>query len=164
MASIIESDGQIQIKERVPTGVRIFLFIVGLFPWIAPYEFFFKSGWRGFDLITIFSAIISLGAIVVSLFFLAAAIFGLNQILTVDAKARSIVHAYENVITPLREKHYSFGQLKAIEIETNDWSDGPSTHRLKFLFSDGHKTGMGSFASLDEAHSVKEKINQMVIS
>lgn len=163
MAGIVETEGQLQIKEHVPPGVRIFLFIIGLFPWLAPYEFFFKSGWMGFDLITIFSAIISLGAIAISLFFFAAAILGLNQTLTVNSKTRTIDHVYESAITPLRVKKYSFGQLQGIEIVTHDWTDGPSTYRLRFTFGDGHKAEPGSFQTLEEANTIKEKIEQMTM-
>ncbi|MDD2921867.1 MAG: hypothetical protein PHQ36_06225 [Anaerolineales bacterium] len=164
MAGIIESNGQIQIKERVPAGMRVFLSIVSLLPWLAPYELLIKPRWTGFGVPVIFFSLISLGAISVSLSILASAIFGLNQTLTVDPVTRTIRHAYENVIMPLRERKYSFIQLTSIEIMTHDWSDGPSTYGLKFTFGDEHKANLGSFASLDDASAAKEKIEQITTS
>lgn len=163
MPNIIENDGQIQIMERIPAGLRVFLFIVGLLPWLAPYEFLIKPGWMGLNAMTVFFVIISLGAIVVSLFFLAAAVFGLNQTFTFDSKTRTIVHAYGNVVAPLRLKKYTFGQLKSIEIVKHDWTDAPSTYGLKLTFIAGHKFEPGPFASLDAAHALKERVEQMIM-
>jgi hypothetical protein len=135
-----------------------------LFPWIAPYQLLIKPNWTGFDLMTIFFAIISLGAITVSLFFLVAALFGLNQTLTIDATTRTIVHKYESAIAPLRKKVYAFSQLHSIEAVTHDWTDGDSAHGLKFSFADGYKTEPGSFISLDEACTMKGKIEKLIDS
>jgi hypothetical protein len=162
MAGVIEADRQIQINEHVPAGARVFLFVVGLCPWIAPYQLLIKPNWTGFDFKTLFFSVISLGAIAVSLFFLVAALFGLNQTLTIDAKMRTIIYTYESAIAHLREKIYSFSQLKSIMTVTHGWTDGPSSHGLKFIFADGYKTEPGSFASLDEAHTLKSKIEQLI--
>ena len=142
------------------TGLRVFIFLVGLFPWLAPYELLIKPGWTEFNSVTLFSLIISLGAIAVSLAFIGGAFFGLNQALTIDINSRTITHAYESVAFPLRVKKYSFEQLKSIEIVTHNWDNGPSTHGLKFTFSDGHKAEPGSIDSWEDARKLKEKIEQ----
>ncbi len=100
MAVTIQKDGQIQFTEQMSTGLRIFLFLVGLFPWMAPYELLIKPGWTGFHVTTLFFVIISLGAIAVSLAFIGGAIFGLNQMLTIDPASRTITHAYESADHP----------------------------------------------------------------
>lgn len=160
MAEIIETDGQIQIKERVPAGVRIVLFLIGLFPWLAPVELLLKPGCTGFSIMTVFFVVISLGAIVVSLFFLAAAIFGMNQTLTVDPKTRTIIHAFESSIAPLHEKKYPFEQLKGVEIVPHEWSDEPSSYGLRFTLGDGQNAEPGSFQTLEEANTVRDKIER----
>ena len=162
MAVTILKDGQIQFTEQMSTGLRLFLFLVGLLPWMAPYELLIKPGWTGFHVITIFFIIISLGAIAVSLAFIGGAIFGLNQTLTIDPANRLITHAYESAVIPLRVRKYTFNQLKSIEIMTHDWDSGPSTHGLKFIFTDGRQTEPGTFYSQGDAEKMKEKIVYMV--
>lgn len=161
MSVVIQNNERIEITEQMSTGLRVFLFIIGLLPWMAPYELLIKPGWTGFKLFTLFFLAISLGAIAVSLAFMAGAVFGLNQTLTIDPVRRTITHAYESTVTPLRIRNYSLNQLKSIEIMTHDWDNGPSTYGLKFTFTDGHKTEPGTFESKMEAEQLKEKIDQI---
>ena len=161
MSVIIQNNERIEITEQMSTGLRVFLFIIGLLPWMAPYELLIKPSWTGFNLFTLFFLAISLGAIAVSLAFMAGAIFGLNQTLTIDLVRRTITHAYESTVTPLRVRKYSLNQLKSIEIMTHDWDNGPSTYGLKFTFKDGHKTEPGTLESKIEAEQLKEKIEQI---
>jgi hypothetical protein len=158
MEQIVQTDDHIEFSERMSAGLRVFLFIVGLFPWLAPYELLIKPGWSGFSIFTLFLLVISLGAVAVSLAFIGGAIFGLNQTLTFDRSSRSITHAYESTLVPLRVKKYSFAQLKDIEIAEHDWDSGPSTYGLKFTFSDGHHTEPGSLSSREEARQWQERI------
>jgi ABC-type Na+ efflux pump permease subunit len=94
-----------------PDAVRFFslsdFFLVGLFPWMAPYQLLIKHGWTELNIFMVFPIIISLGAILVSLLFIAASLFGLNQTLTIDPVSRTITHAYESAIIPLRVKKYA---------------------------------------------------------
>jgi hypothetical protein len=158
MDPIVQTDNRIEITERMSTGLRVFLVVLGLFPWIAPYELLIKPGWSGFNLSTLGMSVISLGAIAVSLAFIGASIFGLNQTLTIDRTRRTITHAYEAVAIPMQVKTYSFGQVQSIEIVEHDWESGPSTYSLKFTFNDGHHTATGSLSSCEEAMQWKEKI------
>jgi hypothetical protein len=161
MAVTIHEDGQIQFTEQMSTGLRTFLFIVGLLPWMAPYELLIKPGWSGFNLSTIFFLLISLGAIAVSLAFIGA-IFGLNQTLTIDPNSRIIIHSYESTMSPLRVRKYNFDELKRIEIMTHDWDSGPATYGLKFTFKDEHHAEPGNFNSKIEAVKIKEEIEQFI--
>jgi len=139
----------------------MFIFLLGLLPWLAPYELLIKPGWTGFSLYLLFLFIISLGAIALGLFFFAAALFGLNQTLIFDRKSRSITHAYEATLIPLRVKKYSFNQLTSIESVRHDWSDSPTTYGLKFTFADGHSAEPLSFNTKKEADDLMEKIENL---
>ncbi len=158
MEAIVQTDDRIEINERMSTGLRVFLIILGLFPWLAPYELLIKPGWNGFNLSTLVFLAISLGAIAVSLAFIGASIFGLNQTLTIDRTRRTITHVYEATAIPLRVKTYAFGQVQSIEIIKHDWESGPSTYGLKFTFNDGHHTEPGCLSSQEEARQWKEQI------
>jgi hypothetical protein len=65
-------------------------------------------------------------------------------------------------VIPLRVRKYTFNQLKSIEIMAHDWDSGPSTHGLKFTFTDGHQTEPGTFNSQGEAKKLKEQIAYMM--
>jgi hypothetical protein len=158
MEQITQTADRIEFTERMSAGLRVFLFVVGLLPWLAPYELLIRPGWTGFSIFTLFFLVISLGAVTVSLAFIGGAIFGLNQTLMFDRSSRVITHAYESTLVPLHVKKYSFTQLKSIEIAEHDWDSSPSTYGLKFTFSDGHHTEPRSLSSREEARQWKEQI------
>jgi hypothetical protein len=158
MEQIVQTGDRIEFTEHMSAGMRVFLFIVGLLPWLAPYELLIRPGWTRFSIFTLFFLVISLGAVAVSLAFIGGAIFGLNQTLTIDRACRTIIHAYESAAFPLKVRTYAFGQLQSIELMDHDWDSGPSTHGLKFTFADGHHTEPGSLSSREEARQWKEQI------
>ncbi len=158
MTVTTSTEDRIEIKEKIPAGLRVFIFLLGLLPWLAPYELLIKPGWTGFDLYFLFLLIISLGAVALGLFFFVAALLGLNQTLTFDRKNRSITHAYEATLLRLKVKKYSFNQLTGIERVKHNWSDSPTTYGLKFTFTDGHSTEPVSFKTKQEANDLQEKI------
>jgi hypothetical protein len=158
MPTVTQTNGKIEITETMSTGIRVFLFIIGLFPWLAPYELLIKPGWTGFSLITLVFVGISLGAIAVSLAFIGAAIFGMNQTATFDLNARTITHRYETIVNALRTKRYSFNDISRSEVREHNWDSGPNTYSLEIYFKDKHKILCGNFPSRAEAQSVLHQI------
>ncbi|MBN8655315.1 MAG: hypothetical protein J0M11_06210 [Anaerolineae bacterium] len=154
MPTVTQTNGKIEITETMSTGIRIFLFIIGLFPWLAPYELLIKPGWTGFSIITLVFVGISLGAIAVSLAFIGAAIFGMNQTVTFDLNARTITHRYETAINALRTKRYSFSDMTKSEVREHNWDSGPNTYSLEIYFKDKHKILCGNFSSRAEAEEI----------
>lgn len=154
MSSVIQTNGKIEITETMSTGVRIFLFIMGLLPWFAPYELLIKPGWTGFSIMTLVFAAISLGAIAISLGFIGAAVFGMNQTVTFDLTARTITHRYETAVNALRTKRYSFSDMTKSEVREHDWDSGPRTYSLEIYFKDKHKILCGNFPSREEAEEI----------
>lgn len=159
MFKITQTNDKIQITENISTGIRVFLFLLGLLPCLAAYELLIKPGWTGFTIITLFFLIISLGAIAVSFGFIGAAILGMNQSVTFDLAARTITHRYATAVNSLRTKRYSFHDIAKSEIREHDWDTGPRTYSLEIYFKDKHKILMGNFASRKEAESVLEQIH-----
>ncbi len=90
MPTVTQTENKIVITETMSTGIRVFLFIMGLLPWMAPYELLIKPGWTGLSLMTLVFVGISLGAIAVSFGFIGAAIFGMNQTATFDLNTRHL--------------------------------------------------------------------------
>lgn len=158
MPTVTQTNDKIEITETMSTGIRIFLFIMGLLPWMAPYELLIKPGWTGFSLMTLVFVGISLGAIAVSFGFIGAAIFGMNQTTTFDLNARTITHRYETIVNALRTKRYSFNDITKSEVREHNWDSGPNTYSLEIYFKDKHKILCGNFSSRAEAESVLHQI------
>lgn len=158
MPTVTQTNDKIVITETMSTGIRVFLFIMGLLPWMAPYELLIKPGWTGFSLMTLVFVGISLGAIAVSFGFIGAAIFGMNQTTAFDLNARTITHRYETIVNALRTKHYSFNDITKSEVREHNWDSGPNTYSLEIYFKDKHKILCGNFSSRAEAESVLHQI------
>ena len=158
MPTVTQTENKIVITETMSTGIRIFLFIMGLLPWMAPYELLIKPGWTGFSLMTLVFVGISLGAIAVSFGFIGAAIFGMNQTTTFDLNARTITHRYETAVNALRTKRYSFNDITKSEVREHNWDSGPNTYSLEIYFKDKYKILCGNFSSRAEAEAVLHQI------
>lgn len=158
MSHITQSANKIEITETMSTGVRVFLFLLGLLPWLAPYELLIKPGWTGFHISTLVFLAISLGAIAISLGFIGAAVFGMNQTATFDLTSRTITHRYETAVNALRIKNYSFNDISRSEVREHNWDNGPNTYSLEIYFKDKHKILCGNFSSRKEAEEVLNQI------
>jgi len=162
MPQVRNSDDQIEFTERVSSGWRIFFFLVGLFPFLAPYELLVRPNWQEVSFFMIIPIIISLGAIAVGGAFMLAGMLGLNQSLRFEAASRTVVYVYETALTSVREKRYKFGEVAHIEINVHDWESRPSTYGLQVTFTDGRKVEVGSFAKKDDAEQYLGRIEKLI--
>ena len=154
MSKITQTNSKIEITETMSTGIRVFLFLLGLLPWLAPYELLVKPGWTGFHISTLVFLAISLGAIAISLGFIGAAVFGMNQTATFDLTSRTITHRYETAVNALQTKRYSFNDITKSEVREHNWDSGPNTYSLEIYFKDKHKILCGDFSSRKEAEEI----------
>jgi hypothetical protein len=159
---ISESNGQLLFTERMSPGLRVFIFLVGFVPFLAPYELLFRPRWNGVGVVLIIAIIISLGASAVGIAFILAGIFGLNQTLCFDIVSKSVLYTFETSITPVRKKRYDFNDITKIEIKTMDWESKPPTYGLRFIFADNRKVEMGEFARQDEAQDYVRRIQNLL--
>jgi hypothetical protein len=103
------------IKARLGFGV------VSALPLLAPYELLIKPAWTDFlSLASLFPAIISLGAIALSILLLLVAIFGINRRVEFDATAKTIRVTESHLIQRQREFNYSFSEVNQIEVICHD--------------------------------------------
>jgi hypothetical protein len=152
----------ILLSERMPAGLRVFMVLVGLFPFIAPYELLLRPGWREFNLALLISILVSLGAVAVGLICLAAGLFGLNQTLRLDPSTHTLIYTYETALTPLRKRVYRFEDLTNLEVTCHDWSDGPSTCSLRLFFSDRKKIELGHYKNRPSAEADRARLAQAI--
>jgi len=161
MSTVHENDMQIGFTERISPGARAALFVFGLLPWLAPYELLFKPRWDAFGIALLFAIAVSLGAIAISLAFMGGAIFGLDQTLTFDLNTKTILHCYQNTVTSLRAKRYTFREICQIETYIHEWESRPNTYSLRILFSDGRKITVGGFSDQVEADQMRERLHNL---
>lgn len=162
MHNISESNGQLLFTERMHPGMRVFIFLAGFVPFLAPYELLIRPRWHGIGIVFVIAVIISLGASVVGIAFILGGIFGLNQALCFDTFSRSVLYTFETSVTPVRRKRYAFSDLTQIEIKTMDWDSKPTTYTLRFVFADKRKVEMGDFATQDEAQGYINRIQSFL--
>lgn len=162
MCQISEANGRIEFTKPMSRGLRSFVFFVGLFPFIAPYELLIRPGWQEFSLFMIIPIVVSVGAIAVGSLFLLAGILGMHQTLRFDAASRAVVYACKTAITSLREKHYNFADVVQVKVNVHNWESRPATYGLQVTFADGRKVAVGNFPEKDEAQKYLDHVESMV--
>lgn len=146
----------ISLKARLAFGVAATL------PLLAPYELLIKPVWTDTPSPAwLFAVIISLGAIAVSIFLLLVAIFGINRRVEFDAKAKTIRVTESHLMQRQRECNYPFSEITQLEIVCHDWSDGPSTYKIRLTPSAGKPFAFGDFASRIDAESALSSLCAM---
>jgi hypothetical protein len=159
---ISESNGQLRFTERMHPGMRVFIFLAGFVPFLAPYELLFRPRWHSIGIVFVIALIISLGAAAVGIAFILGGVFGLNQTLCFDAFSKSVFYTFETSVTPVRRKRYAFSDLAQIEIKMMDWETKPPTYALRLLFADKRKVEMGDFATRDEAQDYINRLQNFL--
>jgi hypothetical protein len=161
--STVDSGKLIEFSDRMPPLVRVLVFVFGLIPLYAPYDLLFPlSRWNSFSTFLVGAVAISLGATVLSLLFMAAALFGISSTVRFDGASRSVTYSWETAVTGLRVRQHSFEEIERLAIETHDWSDGPATHRIVADLKAGPSFEFGKFDVRGEAERYLEKLKKMV--
>jgi len=141
---------------------RIILAVVGLFPLYAPYDLLLRPGRKEFfNLEFLFMALISLGAIVVSIFFLFVAFGALNQYARFDALTRTLIYGYETGVTKFRQKIIPFQQIESVGIKVTEWSEGPPSYSVAIQVI-GERVKLLGISSQEEAVRAVEAIQKML--
>ena len=137
MYTIHQSGNTIEFSNRVSFWLRIFIFIVGFVPLLAPYELLIKTKWESyFNSTFAFVLLISLGAIAVSTFVFFIALMGMSQRLCFDGDRRILTYGFSTAILPYRAKEHAFQEITDLGVEVQDWSDGPITYDIRIQVDD----------------------------
>ena len=162
MDTIEQSADKLEFNSSLSPIVRILFLLFGFIPLLAPYELLIKPSWNErTSLVMLFFLVISIGAIIVSIFFISAALFGRSQYFQFDASSRVISYRFKTAINPFREERYDFGQIEALEIKVNEWDSRPDTYDISMKIRDKREMKFGDFTSRQEAEhylAVLEKL------
>ena len=152
MDSIKHTDDKLEFVNQLSVSARIFFFLLGLVPLLAPYELLIKPSWNGrINIIMLFFFVLSIGAVSVSVLLVSAALFGRSQHFQFDALNRIVIYRFKTVVHPFREERYEFSQIEAVQIKVNEWDSRPDTYDISMKIRDKNEMKFGDFASRQEA-------------
>ncbi len=152
----------LEFKTHLSVFERILFFVFGLFPLLAPYEFLIKPSWNGeYGLIFFFFLLLSLGALSVSFFFIAAAFLGRKEHYIFDAEKRVLLYRYRNVFIQNREENYPFSAIRSLWVKTSVWDSGPDTYDIVLDLGKKRPYRFGQYAERKEAEEYLKRLQKM---
>ncbi len=156
---ISKTADELEVRAPMRIGKRILFLALSLFPWLAPYELLLRPRWESYwNIFFLFAAVISIGAMAVSAFFVWAAIAGLDSQMTFCRSQGLFTHSARAPILPRRTRAYPIESIAAVEIETHEWSDGGPSYSFEVVLRDGRKLHLGSSWSRAEAEAVRDQV------
>jgi hypothetical protein len=162
MDTIRQSADTLEFTSRLSPLARLAFLMAGLFPLLAPYELLIRPGWSGISLVMLFFLAISIGAVSVSLFFLAAALWGRSQSFRFDASTRQVVYGYQDAIVRFRQERYPFDQIEAMRLKTSEWESRSDTYDIGIKIKDKREYTFGNFDSQQDAEHYLSLLAKMV--
>jgi hypothetical protein len=164
MTPIEQTANKLEFKSSLPPLARLLFLLFGLIPLLAPYELLIKPNWTGrISIVMLFFLVISIGATIVSLFFIAAALLGRSQHIQFDASNRVIRYRYKTALHPFREARYDFSQVEALELKTTAWDSSPDTYSIILKIRDQRDLTLGDFVSGPDAEDCLAVLEEMIL-
>ena len=149
----------LEIRSPMPVGKRVLLFLLALVPLLAPYELLVKPRWNGTaSAFFLMAALVSLGAVGVSLLFAWGAVAGLRSSLIFDRARGRLTHTAWAPVMGRRTSRCALGAIAALEVETHEWSDGAPTYSLKVATVDRRVFSTSSSTSRDEVEVLRQRV------
>jgi hypothetical protein len=163
MDTIKQTPKTLEFSRSLSPIVRVLIAIFGFIPFLAPYKLLIKPSWQGeFSLALVFFLAISFGAILVSLFFFAVALFGRSQHFQFDASKRLLVYRFKTAFNPSRQEIYDFDQIESLEVKTNEWDSRPDTYDIAVKIVGKSEMKFGDFLARTEAQRYLAALQKML--
>lgn len=156
----VSDDGErLDVLSRMPTGKRVLLALFALIPLLAPYELMLRVQWNDYrSPVFLLAAIISAGALALSVFLLFAAVAGLSSRMSLDAAHSTFTYSTGAPIVPRRTLVRPLSSLESVQVRSHEWSDGGPSYTLMVKMSDGATCDSGSSWSRDELEQEKARV------
>ena len=160
MFRVIESTEAIEIQSYMPTGQRVVFLVFALFPLLAPYDLIIRPNWQSYwNVIFLFVALISLGALAVSAFLVWGAIAGLNSKLRFDRADRTLTYSAGAPIVRWRTQRCPIEGIAQLRVEEHDWTAGAPSYSLVTQLADGTQFKSGSSWSKEEIENIVRRVS-----
>ncbi len=165
MNHLKQSPEQMVFSTTMSAKARIGFGIAALFPLLAPYNLLIRHSWSGTPTLAfLIAAVVSIGAIIVSVLLLLVAIFGINRRVEFDTTAKTIHVAESHLLQSRRDVYFPFYDIVQLELVCHDWSDGPSTYDLRLISQNGKSFAFGDFSSRVEAETTASTLRAIMRS
>ncbi|MEW5977828.1 MAG: hypothetical protein AB1898_18695 [Acidobacteriota bacterium] len=159
MNIVVEGDGTLEIRDRMPPLKRGILLGLSLVPWMAPYELLVVPKWQHYwNPFFLFAAVISAGAVCVSALLVWGALAGLSSAMRFSRLQNTFSYTAHAPIVPLRHHRCPLSSIRMVEIEVHNWSEGSPTYSLKVLMQGGREFTTGASWSQEEAQKARERV------
>jgi len=159
MSTIIETDQTLELRHIMRPVTRVLLLLLSLFPLLAPYQLIYLPDWQSYwNVYFLFVALISLGAMAVSAFFVWAAIAGLSTELRFDKNSNTFTYIQQAPVVRPQRTDYPLASIKSVEMEKTEWTDGGPSYHVNIEMIDGRKFTPGSSWSRVETEQERDRV------
>ena len=163
MLRVMERGNRLEIISPMPVGKRVLFAVLALVPLLAPYQLLIAPRWENLaNAFFGFAALISLGALAVSAFLIWAAIAGIESTALFDRRQRTLTTVARAPVMPLQARRYSLNDLRAIEVEKTEWSDGSPSYSLRIDTADGRAFKLLAEYDRAEPEAVRHQISRFL--
>lgn len=163
MDKITQSGKTLVFDKRVHPAIRFGIFLLSLFPLLAPYELLFKIRWESFFNPSFFiSLVFSMVMLAVSAFVMFIALFAQNQHACFDGDRSTLTYGWSDAVRAYRQTDYRFEEISEPELETHAWSDSPNSYDLLVKTRSGLKISFGDFESKEKAQYYHEVLAEII--
>lgn len=163
MDTILQTPGRLEFVDRLTAFHRITLACMGLLPLYIPYALVLRSGVPdGSAPFPWVPLLISLGALAVFLLFLAAALFGVEQRVIIEAATGAVIHMRRSAVIGTRAVRHPFASIERMEIAVHEWSDGPPTFNIAMEIPGTGGIEFGRFSERVEAERYLAEIRKLI--
>jgi hypothetical protein len=160
MLTVIEKPEIFEIQSRMQKAKRVVLALLALFPLIAPWELLIKPDWTEIlHPFFFFMAMISAGAVAVSLMFAWAALAGLDSLMRFDRGKGVFTWSVRAPIVTARKLRRPIGEIANLRTATHDWTEGSPSFTLQVELTDGTVLKSGSSWSRNEIDGILQRLS-----
>lgn len=106
----------------------------------------------------VFAAIISAGAVALSVLLVFAAVAGLSSQMTLDSARATFTYSTGAPIVPRRMLVLPLSSLEGVHVRSHEWSDGAPSYTLMVKMSDGATFESGSSWSREDVEHEKGRV------
>lgn len=156
---VIEDANRLELSTPLRTGMRWGIGLLGLVPLLAPYELLIQAGWQTYaHPFFLLAALISAGAVAVSVLLLFAAVGGWSSRMVFDAGRSTFTFTRKAPILRQRLSEHPISALARVEVATHEWSDGAPSYCLRVVTKSAESFESGASQSRGEVEAVEQRL------
>ena len=156
---VIETANRLELATPLRSGARWGIALLSLFPWLAPYELLIRARWPSYGHpFFLLAALISVGAVAVSVLLLFAAVGGWSSRMIFDTGRSTFTFTRQAPLLRRRQSEHPLSALDRVEVATREWSDGAPSYHLRVVTKAGESFASGSSSLRSEVEAVAQRL------